>query len=655
MTKRRNSPPTVRTDFPHRIREVPHLWIPLADGTRLAARLWLPEDAGPDSRVPVVMEYIPYRKRDFTAGRDEAMHPYWASHGYAAIRVDLRGSGESDGVMLDEYVKQEQDDALEVIAWLAAQPWSSGSVGMMGKSWGGFNVLQVAARRPPALKAIISVYSTVDRYADDIHFMGGCLLESNLGWADTMFAYNARPPDPDLAGAGWRTRWFERLEAGAPWVLEWLAHQHRDDFWRHGSVCEDYGAIETPCYAVGGWSDAYTNAVFELLANLKGPRQGIIGPWGHQYPHQAWPKPDYGFLQDALLWWDHWLKGEANGVMDRPMLRAWMEDWTEPRAVQLERPGRWVAEPAWPIPQAASRTLHLNTDGLGDRPAAGPPLVLPPAQTVGLTCLNWCAHGDDGPEHPEDQRPDDARSLVFDSAPLDEPLEILGAPTISLTVAADRPVAMVVVRLMDVAPDGRALRVTWSPFNLTHRDSRSRPQALTPGEAVTVRFDLKNAGHRFPAGHRIRVAVSASYWPIVVPSPQPVTLTVTPGEGSLDLPVRRPSAADKRLADLPPAEHAALAPRRQMTPRRNRPLAVERDVASGRVTIRSGSDTGLVQLSDGWVFGEDSWRELSITDERTDSARSEYWTTMRFERGDWSVRTVTRSLMTSDATHFHIK
>ena len=200
------------------------------------------------------------------------MHPYFAGHGYAAIRVDMRGSGESDGVLIDEYLEQEQDDALEVIAWIARQPWCSGAVGMMGKSWGGFNALQVAARRPPALKCIISVCSTVDRYADDIHYMGGCLLTSNPGWAFVMFGGNARPPDPRLVGPGWRETWRARLEANRPWIIDWLRHQRRDAFWEHGSVCEDYSAIQCPVYAVGGWADGYSNAVPRLLEGLSARR-----------------------------------------------------------------------------------------------------------------------------------------------------------------------------------------------------------------------------------------------------------------------------------------------------------------------------------------------------------------------------------------------
>ena len=231
--------------------EIENVFITLEDGCRLAARIWLPEDAS-ERPVPAVLEYIPYRKRDATAPRDQTMHPKVAAHGYACVRVDIRGNGDSEGLMLDEYLPQELADGAEVIAWLAAQPWCSGSVGMIGISWGGFNALQIAALRPPALAAVITVCSTDDRYADDIHYRGGCLLADNLAWSATMMAYSSRPPDPLVVGDAWRAMWLERLEQMPFLAANWLAHQHRDAFWRHGSVAEDLSAIEVPVLAVGG-------------------------------------------------------------------------------------------------------------------------------------------------------------------------------------------------------------------------------------------------------------------------------------------------------------------------------------------------------------------------------------------------------------------
>jgi len=355
----------VITRFPRAVREIVNTEITLSDGTRLAARIWLPDDAE-SKPVPAILEYLPYRKRDGTSERDALTHPYYAGHGYACVRVDMRGSGESEGLLLGEYLKQEQDDALEVIDWIAAQPWCTGKLGIIGISWGGFNGLQIAARRPKALKAIVTIASTDDRYADDIHHMGGCLLNDNLSWASTMFAYSSRPPDPALVGERWRELWMYRLENTVLLIAEWLQHQHRDAFWKHGSVCENYADIECAVYAVGGWSDGYSNAIPRLLAGLKSPCKGLIGPWAHKYPHFAKPGPAIGFLQETLRWWDHWLKGQDTGIMDEPAYRVWMEKPVRQAAYLPDRPGRWVAEPSWPSKNIRPVRLAMNRDRLDE-------------------------------------------------------------------------------------------------------------------------------------------------------------------------------------------------------------------------------------------------------------------------------------------------
>ena len=269
-----------------------NVFIPLRDGQRVAARIWRPVgEVGP---LPAVLEYIPYRKRDLTRGRDAVNHPYLAAHGYVCVRVDLRGSGDSDGVLVDEYREQELQDAEDVIAWLADQQWCDGNVGMMGISWGGFNSLQVAARRPPALKAIVSASATEDLYVDNMHYMGGCLLGDNLSEATVMLAFNSLPPDPEIVGDAWRQMWLERLRGSGLWLDTWLSHQRRDEYWRPASVSEDYSAIQCPVLAVGGWADGYTNAIFRLLEHLEVPCHGLIGPWGHKYPHIGVPGPPIG-------------------------------------------------------------------------------------------------------------------------------------------------------------------------------------------------------------------------------------------------------------------------------------------------------------------------------------------------------------------------
>lgn len=642
----------VVTAFPCAVRELENVWIELSDGCRLAARIWLPEDAEAKP-VPAILEYLPYRKRDGTIERDALTHPYFAGHGYAAVRVDMRGNGESDGLMLDEYAKQEQDDALEVIAWLARQPWCSGAVGMIGISWGGFNGLQVAARRPPALKAVVTLCSTDDRYADDIHYKGGCLLNENLGWSSTMFCYSSRPPDPALVGDDrWRALWLQRLENEPHLVETWLEHQRRDDYWKHGSVCEDWGAIEAATLAVGGWSDAYSNAVPRLLANLTCPRKGIIGPWLHSYPHFAVPGPTIGFLQECLRWWDRWLKGLDTGVEREPLLRAYIQDWVPPRASYAYRPGRWVGEPAWPSPNIRPRHLALNAEGLAEAPGAERALTVCSPQDTGLAggeyCMIWL-----GAEGPLDQRRDDAGSLCFDSEPLAERLEILGAPVVTLDLASDRPVGFVAVRLNDVAPDGSSLRVTYGVLNLCHREGHEHPAPLEPGRRYRLRLQLDDVGYAFPPGHRLRVAISTAYWPMIWPSPQPVTLTVFAGASGLELPERPPR--EEPAPVFPPPESAPELALEHLRPPDNARRIVQ-DVAAGETRVEILDDFGEQRIPphglEAGMVARETWR---IRPEDPLSAVGETHWSMTLARGDWRVRTETWARLTADATHFHLE
>ncbi|WP_342238011.1 CocE/NonD family hydrolase [Inquilinus sp. OTU3971] len=640
--------------MPIRVEE--NIWIPLADGTRLAARLWLPEGAE-TAPAPAVLEYIPYRKRDGTRGRDEPMHGWFAGQGYAAIRVDMRGTGESDGHMADEYLKQEQDDALEVIAWIAAQPWCTGAVGMMGKSWGGFNALQVAARRPPALKAIITVYSTDHRYSDDIHFQGGCLLNDNLWWGAIMLAYQARPADPAIVGEGWRRQWLERLERLPFFPALWLRHQRYDEYWKHGSVCEDWSAIQCPVLAVGGWADSYTNAVPRLLAGLQVPRRGIIGPWGHVYPQDGAPGPAIGFLQEALRWWDQWLKGHDTGVMAEPMLRAFVEDWNSPTGSRAETEGRWVGEAEWPSPAIAARRWALNAPGALAE-AAGPEsdiLVRSPL-SHGKAAGEWMATGCPG-ELPVDQRLDDGAAQIFDTAPLDEPVEILGAPELLLDLASDAPVAQLAVRLCDVAPDGRSARVSYGVLNLTHRDGHEAPAPLEPGRRYRVRVKLNDCGHRFPAGHRIRIAVATGYWPVVWPAPYAATLTLRAGASRLDLPVRQGGAGDA-VAFEPPVRGPS-APATQLSPGTIRRTSKQDHVTGETIYVTEGIGglfgEGILRFDEIDTMASHSLkRELVIRDDDPLSAR--YVLTQSYEMGreGWRILIESRSVLAADLDRWHL-
>jgi len=627
------------TQFPHEVREIEHTLIPLRDGTNLAARIWLPADAARNP-VPAILEYLPYRKRTGTYERDALTHPYLAGHGYAAVRVDIRGSGESDGRLFDEYTQQEQDDALEVIAWLATQPWCSGAVGMMGISWGGFNALQVAARRPPALKAIITTCSTDDRYRDDVHYMGGALLRAGFGWASFLFGAMCHPPDPALVGDRWRAMWLERLN-NLPLFLEpWVRHQWRDEYWKHGSVREDYNAIQCPVYAVGGWTDGYTNAIPRLLEHLTVPRKGLIGPWAHAYPHFALPGPQIGFLQEALRWWGHWLKDVDTGVMNEPTLRAWMTESVDPAPYHEELPGRWIAEPSWPPRGTMVHRLFLADAGLQADDAHLTPRTVCSSQTVGKNAGSWCPFGR-AADQAGDQQEDDARSLVFETAPLDARIEILGAPIVMLDIAADRPVANLAVRLCDVHPDAASLRVSYGILNLTHRNGDETPAPLVPGHRYRVRVQLNDAGAAFPAGHRVRVALSTAYWPLIWPSPEIATVTVF--GGSLELPVRVPVADDALLPPLPGPETAPPAPTTAI-----RPGVVRID----RLGLELGTEgsfkhhideddplSAVVEMCQSQTISRDAWRIRIETQMRMSCTHDAFllWATMRACEGDEEI------------------
>ncbi len=635
------------------IRVIETCWITLSDGCRLAATVWLPENAGANP-VPAILEYLPYRRRDGTYLRDRQNHPYFAAHGYAAVRVDMRGSGDSDGLLLDEYLPQEQRDGAEVIAWLAAQPWCSGAVGMMGISWGGFNALQVASHRPPALKAIITVCSTDDRYADDCHFMGGCLLNNSLAWASTMFALGAQPPDPLVVGERWREMWQRRLEHTPLLIEQWMAHQTRDEYWRQGSVCENPAAITAAVYAVGGWADAYSNAIPRMLERLPGPRKGLIGPWAHAYPHVARPGPAIGFLQEALRWWDHWLKGIDTGIMDEPMLRVWMQDSVRPAATQIERPGRWVAEAGWPPTRDAPLVLGMAPGRLGVQGDAKTEMAFASPAATGTSFGEWCPYGMDG-EMPVDQRPDDGRSVVFDGDALAAPLEILGAPVATLELAADGAAAMVAVRLEDVAPDGASTLVTYGLLNLTHRDGHDRAVDLVPGEQFGVQVVLNDIAHRFAAGNRIRLALATGHWPIAWPSPGPVTLRLWPGASRLSLPVRTPRPSDDDLRPFEAPEQAPPPPYVIRRPAR-RSRVISDDPASGETTVTVRRERPSYHLPQtGIEVAVEATERYMVREGDPTAASAEAEATWRMSRQDgWSTRTETSTKITCTATQFEI-
>jgi len=645
----------IRHDFPRRVTVRDHVLIPMRDGTALSARIWLPEDAE-QAPVPALVEYLPYRKSDWTSVRDAQRHPWYAGHGYASIRIDMRGSGDSEGLMHDEYTPQEQQDAVDALAWIADQPWSTGKAGMFGISWGGFNSLQVAALRPPSLKAVVTVCSTDDRYADDVHYWGGSVLGIDMtAWAATMLAYQSRPPDPDRVGGAWRKMWLERLENLRPFAEIWLDHQERDDYWRQGSVCEDYSAIEAAVYAVGGWADPYRNTVFRLLEGLKCPAKGLVGPWSHQYPDRGLPPgPAIGFLQETLRWWDHWLKGVDTGVTDEPPLRTWMQEPVPPRTSYDIRPGRWVAEPSWPSPNVTPTPWTLGDGRLyaeGQPATPGGTVLVASPQHTGTDAGRFFPFGNPS-DLPPDQRAEDGRSVCFDSAPLTGRVEILGMPEADLLLDCDRPAGQVVVRLCDIAPDGSSTLVTRGNLNLVHRDGDDAPRAWTPGSPERVRVRMTAIAHAFAPGHRIRLAVSSAYWPWVWPAPEPVTLDLR--DGSLLLPVRAAAGPgpEPALPEFDEPEQAAPLPYVPGPPgERERQVTYDPQTGTWELVVDPNYG-GTRTYPDGLVYEERVREAYRIRADDPLSARAESTWDIGLSRGDWRVEISTRSVVTASATHF---
>lgn len=638
-------------------RTVETCWIPLKDGRRLAARLFLPADPTP---VPVILEYLPYRRRDGTRFSDDQTYLWFASHGYAGARVDIAGTGDSDGLIGDEYLAREQDDACEVIDWLGRQHWCSGAVGMIGHSWGGFSGLQAAARRPARLKAVVSIYSTDDRYACDAHYMGGCLIDNNFSWGGAFFNYCALPPDPAVVGHDtWRDMWRARIEAVTLIPADWLRHQRRDAFWKHGSVCEDFSAIACPVLAVGGWLDGYPRTVFNLVDNLEAPCKGIIGPWGHKMPEIGFPGPAIGFLQECLRWWDRWLKDVRNGVEDDPDMRLYLMDPLTPDPVAAQRAGRWLAIRNWPAAAPRPQSFTLGSGGSLSRDAAmkttGETRSVKSPLTIGQTAQDWCPYGQGrvAADGATDQRIDDALSLCFDLASLTEPLSILGTGWLRLRVSADRPLAQVAVRLTDVAPDGTSTFVTFGVLNLAHRDSHEFPEVLVPGQFYDVQVELKPVAQIIPVGHRLRLAISSAYWPMLWPSPELVTLTVDPAGSYLDLPLLAEGFQSEPVGFAPSAQ-APAGPSAMLLPgvqTRHRSV----DMATGVMTLTALSDDGLTRI-------EEIGTEVSSSHQKTMiiapgvPASAEYLSDYKtgFRRDDWHAHLRTTFKVTCTETEFHV-
>jgi putative CocE/NonD family hydrolase len=638
------------------IKKVENIKIKMNDGINLSATAWMPADAY-KKPVPAVFEIIPYRKNDVSAQRDLMIHPCFAEAGYISLRIDIRGSGDSEGVLHDEYLQRELEDGIEIINWLADQQWCSGEVGMIGISWGGFSGLQLAALQPEPLKAVVTLCSTDDRYADDVHYMGGCLLLDNFSWASTMFDFNSTPPDPVSVGQRWFDLWEQRLENSGLWVKNWLEHQKKDFFWKHGSVCEDYSKIKCPVFAVSGWADGYSNSVFRLVENLSSPVKGLVGPWNHKYPHLGGPGPSIDFIKECIRWWDFYLKGIDNGVKNDPKLTLWMQDSFSP--YKSERPGRFVALDEWPSTAIKPHEYSISGNkllkkSLCEKNDENEKISIKSPLSTGFFAGKWCSYAE-STDLPKDQREDDGGSILFDSGLLDQEFEIAGAVTAELEISSDQPQSMVAVRLCDVDPDGNSSRVSYGLLNLTHRNSHEFPEELEPFKKYKVRVKLNYAAHCFKKGHRLRIAVSSSYWPLAWPSPEPAEITIYTDNSVIFIPEIDTSEAKNTVFDPPPSD---LVPDKSIELKEPayRSWNVNYNLASNQNSLNVINKEETFFIKDKELeFGSTAFEKYSYTNNSYDSLKAEMETRRSFKRKEDEIYIITKTVMKSDKKNFMIK
>jgi putative CocE/NonD family hydrolase len=529
------------------------VWIPMPDGVRLAADLYKPVGGGPEELFPVLLEYLPYRKTE-SRSRNWSLYSYFVRRGYVVARVDIRGTGNSEGELIPyEYSDVENDDGEVVIGWLSAQPWSNGNVGMFGISWGGFNSIHLAMRNPPALKAILAVDATDDLYQDDVHFMDGVLHVDS--WEMSQDLDNARPGAPEyrIDEAYFRDR-FDTL----PWMMTYKRQQRDGPFWDRTALKVRYDSIRVPTFVIGGWYDGYRDSVPRMLEHLQAPIKAIVGAWHHAFPHDAYPKPQIEWRYEAVRWFDHWLKGRDTGILEEPRFAVYVRQWHPPGPYLEEAPGEWRWEEGWPIERAEERALYPQANHTLE-PVSSPATIhqLRYVPSIGIEAggpVMWWG------DVAHDQRPTDAFSLVYDSDPLASEMEILGLPRALLEVSADAPRANWFVRLSDVAPDGTVTQVAGAGFNGTHRESAREPKAIEPGEVFLLEIEMHFTSWVFPEGHRIRLAVANAQWPMLWPTPYPMTtsLHLGGGHGSQVLLPVVPHEDRPRPSFLPPEEDPEL-------------------------------------------------------------------------------------------------
>lgn len=596
-----------------RVREEKNVLISMSDGISLAADLYLPEGKGP---FPALVNYYPYHKDDVIGAMTEYTRRYFAERGYAYLLVDLRGLGSSEGVAWEMLDPRENKDGAEIVEWIACQPWCDGNVGMWGISYGGITTLETASERPAHLKAIAPIFASVDAYHDFL-YPGGCMncLNGFGTWGSMMVAMNLMPPGYQDPKGRWYRVWKERLEKGKPHILHWQEHPAHDQYWQSRVV--PVRKINVPTFVIGAWRDLFPETMVKLYEELTVPKKLFMGPWTHA-PMDVFPFEPWDYLYALKRWWDYWLKGENNGIMDEP-----------PVTLYVQGANIWRHEKEWPIPRTKERTLFLSerstlVDKASNKERSDTYQAIP---TVGAMAGLWdplslCLG------LPLDQGPDDLQSLTYTTDPFPEDTEISGSLEAVLYMALESGEDVnLVAKLNDVAQNGSSSLITTGCLKGSHFRSHERPEPLKTGEVYEFRIPLWATSYVVSKGHRLRLSVSCSDFPRIWPTlTNPMIRLFFSGAHAsfirfpvvppLATPMERPEIKrpDPTVNRLPCIIDAA-------------PLwKIEQDLATGKVAVVTGT-MEQIRIPTGGKLQQNHIVKASVSASQPDGAKVEGETT----------------------------
>lgn len=523
--------------------------IPMRDGVRLAGNLYRPAGGG---KSPCLVQYLPYHKDGRGGLMYDPVHRQFAERGYATLNVDFRGLGGSEGVNNVPFDAQEGPDGHDIIEWAAGQPWCDGNVGMWGSSYGGITSLKAAAQKPGHLKAIVPINATYDNFTDFL-LLGGCRAGfwPNGDWGSRMVSYNLTPPLGDDPDGRLAKLYAERLERHQPWLIEWYKRHGEEARWAERAIAIE--SIAAPAFVVCGWKDFYSQGTIDYYGRLRGPKKLLMGPWKHVFMNTALERP-INLFEMMLAWWDRWLKGKSNG-----------SDAGPPITIFVGGSDVWRHEQEWPPARNENRTLQLRPGhALGDKPAAQVPaakfsvdkFVYDP--TVGLDSIAfdpWTGAVLDTGTH----NGDDARSLTYTTAPLEDDWEMTGQARVALTIHGAMPVGTLVAKLCDVESDGRSRLVTmgWCPASVEPASPEEGCQPggtgfATPSRVARFEIPIRSVAHVFRKGHSIRLSLALADFPRLWPTPRVAEVWCHLNTAQLLLPCTPPQEPALPAPEFPP-------------------------------------------------------------------------------------------------------